>query len=320
MVNGSDRGQLILVGSLTLAFVIISLAVVFNGMAFAESLSTDRNSELLSDAERFDRSAADGSRDLVLYVNHAEVHDDKTALNTSVETNLTTYSDLRAESHVASRPGYVRVRYHGVERFGTRVVQTTDGNLTDDGTASGASEWEPVDSTRDLGWFVINFDAPNVSATTGGDRFNITLTDSNGDAGTLFVSRNTSTGSDAATLDVETDLPGTANDTSRQACAPSQDRLLLDLRAGQAFGGYCEFNLTGPLSPPYEVSVANGDEAAGKYTVVVGGDSSPNTFAAGSCPASGPCNAWVVWTANVSTVYESRDVRHAHTRNVTVYS
>jgi hypothetical protein len=320
MVSGDGRGQLILVGSLALAFIIVSLAVVFNGLAFADSLATSQDSELLDDAERFDRSAVDGSRNLVLYVNHATVYDSQSTLNTTVETNVTTYSDLRAESHVASRPGYVRIRYHGVERYGTRVIQTTDTNLTADGTLSGSASWMPVDSKRELGWFVVNFDASNVSDTSGSERFKIVLTDSTGAEGTLFVSRNTSTGADAATIDVETDLPGAANDTSRRACAPSQDRLLLDVRAGQAFGGYCEFNLTGPLTGPYDVTFENGDAATGKYELVVADTSSPNTFGPGSCPASGPCNAWVVWTANVTTVYESRDVTHRNTQNVTVYS
>jgi hypothetical protein len=318
--TGRNRGQLILVGSLTLAFIIVSLAVVFNGLAFADTLSRSGAGERLDDASRFDRSAVDGSRDLVLYVNHAAPYGGQAALNDSVAKNLTTYSDLRAESHAASRPGYVRVRYRGVDSHGTRVVQTADGNFTADGTPSGTADWNPVDTKRELGWFVVNLDARNVSATSGADRFRIELTDDDGDTGILYVSRNTSTGADAATIDVETDLPGTTNDTARRACAPSQDRLLLNLRAGQAFGGYCEFNLTGPLDAPYEVRFENGKKATGKYAVVVDQSPSPGPNSLGVCPEpTGPCNAWVVWSAELTTVYETRDVSHRHTRNVTVY-
>jgi hypothetical protein len=315
----TGRAQLILVGSLTLAFVVISLAVVFNGLAYVESVSTGDGSEALDDAEQFDHSAVDGTRRLVLYVNHATIYGGQTALNDSVRANLTTYSALRAESHAAARPGHVRLEYHGIETAGTRVLQDTDGNFTVDGTASGAASWTPTDS-RQVGWFVLNLDAPNVSDTTGADRFTIVVNDADGDTGRLFVSRNTTTGSDSATIDIETDLPGTMNDTSRRPCAPSQDRLLLDLRSGKAFGDYCRFNLTGPLEQPYEVTFEHGDMAAGKYAIVVEGapSTSPNTL--GACPASGPCNAWTVWTATVTTTYESRDASHTHTRNVTIYS
>jgi hypothetical protein len=311
------RGQLILVGGLTLAFVVISLALVFNGLTFADSLAPSRHVETLDAAERFDRSAVDGSRTLVLYANHAAPHDDRSDLNDSIRAQVATYSRLRAESHAASHSGTVGVRYHGIETDGSRVMQATDGNFTDTGTVSGAGDWTPV-SARDVGWFVINLDAPNVSADEV-DRFHVTVTDTNGDSATLFVNRNTSTGADSATIDVETDLPGATNDTARRACAPSQDRLLLDLRAGQAYGGYCAFNLTGPLDPPYTVTFTNGEKAVGKYAVVV--DAAPGSLSngLGTCPGSGPCNAWAAWRVTLTTTYDSREVAYGHTQNATVY-
>jgi hypothetical protein len=227
---------------------------------------------------------------------------------------VSTYARLHAESRLRERPGVANVSLDGWTD-GTRVLQSTDGELTDDGAAGGSSDWEPVDTSQRVGWATLNLDAANVSDADGDDRTRVILTDGS-DSATLSLSRNTTTGADSETVDVETTLPS-GNGTAAQPCTSSQGRLLLDLRRGTAFGGDCSFNLTEPLDDTYEIRIENGENATGKYAFVTEG-SSPNGLS--PCPAgTDPCNAPVVWEATVTTTYDTGETTANTTRTVAVY-
>lgn len=313
-LRDDDAGQLILVGSIALAFVVVTLAVAFNGTLFADSLADSEARTDLDTAEGFDRAAARETPRLLLYVNHRRPYADQAALDAAVRANVSTYARLHAESRLRERPGVVNVTLDGWTD-GTRVLQSTDGAFTEDGSAGGVTDWEPVDTSQRVGWAVLNLDAANVSDATGSDRTRVVLDDGT-DSATLYLSRNTTTGADSETVDVETALP-TGNGTATQPCTPSQGRLLLDLRRGTAFGGDCSFNLTEPLDDSYEIRIENGANATGTYAFVTEG-SSPNGLS--SCPVgTGPCNAPVVWEATITTTYDTGETTANTTRTVAVY-
>ncbi len=316
-----DRGQLILVGAIALAFVIVALAVAFNGALFADTLADSEARPDLTAAEQVDRQAARDLPRLLLYLNHRESYPDTSTLDATVTANVSTYARLATEARLQERPGVVNVSLEN-RTYGTRVVQATDGPFTEEGTPGGDPSWQPVPASdrRAVGWAVLNLDAANVSDADGADRFTVELTDADGDTATLYLSRNTTTGDDSRTIDVETIL-SSGNGTSPQPCPSSQGRLLLNLRTGTSFGGGCSFNLTGPLDGPYAVRFANGDAATGTYAFVAAG-APPNTLAGGTyaCPdATGPCNAPVVWEATAVTTYETRATTTRSTRHVEVY-
>ncbi|WP_318570803.1 hypothetical protein [Salinigranum marinum] len=313
-LRDDDAGQLILVGSIALAFVVVTLAVAFNGVLFADSLADSEARADLDVAEGFDRAAAGEVPRLLLYVNHRRPYADQAALDAAVRANVSTYARLHAESRLRERPGVVNVSLHDWAD-GTRVLQSTDGAFTADGSAGGATDWEPVDTSRRVGWAVLNLDAANVSDATGSDRARVVLDDGT-DTSVLYLSRNTTTGADSETVDVETAL-SSGNGTAAQPCTPSRGRLLLDLRRGTAFGGDCSFNLTEPLDDTYDIRIENGENATGKYAFVTEG-SPPNGLS--SCPVgTGPCNAPVVWEATITTTSETGETTANTTRTVAVY-
>lgn len=318
-VPTDDSGQLILVGGIALAFVVIALALAFNGVFFADSLVDSTAGDDLDTSEQLDRQAARDVPRLLLHLNHRTPYADVAALDETVTANVSTYTRLTTETRLQSTPGVLNVSLTN-RTYGTRVVQATDGPFTEDGTISGDPSWRPVDETRPVGWAVLNLDAANVTDADGTDRFTIELRDEDGDTARLYLSRNTTTGDDSRTVDVETVL-SSGNGTAPQPCTPSQGRLLLDLRAGSSFGDTCAFNLTGSLDGPYEIRFENGAAATGKYAFVTSG-SPPNSLAAGSyaCPNPGPCNAPVVWEATVVTTAETETATTSSNRTVEVYA
>lgn len=314
-----DRGQLILVGAVAIAFVVVALAVAFNGALFADTLADSEARDDLDAASQLDRQAARDLSQLVLYLNHRRPYTDTTDLDETVSANVSTYARLATEARLGERPGVVNVTLTN-RSYGTRVVQASDDRLTEDGTVGGDPSWEPVDDSRAVGWAVLNLDAANVSDADGAARFTVRLEDDAGNTATLYLSRNTTTGDDSRTVDVETVLSN-GNGTATQPCPSSQGRLLLDLQSGSSFGGGCAFNLTQPLDGPYEVAFENGDEATGKYAFVTEG-TPPNTLAGGTyaCPdPTGPCNAPVVWEATAITTYDTDSATTQNTRQVVVY-
>lgn len=314
MVSGADRpegrnerAQLLLVGAITLAFVIVSLAVIFNGVMFANQLPTSGSTSSMADAETFERQTGRDVGRLVLYTNHYQTYDE-TTFDTALTSAVLNYSQLRMESRLNTRPGYVNVTTISYQR-GTRLVQTDDRELTSDG---GAANWTPVSSDQ-VGWLVLNLDAANVS--DGGDTpFELSVTDTDdGDWMRLYVSRNTTTGLDSTTLDIETEL-STGNGTAVQPCASSGGRLLVDVIDGETFGGGCSFNTTEHLDGPYQVDIGNGDAARGTYSIVTDATPSPD------CPdPSGPCESVIAWELTVQTTYETTELTARHKQNVTVY-
>ena len=310
-----DSGQLILVGSIALAFVVVTLAVAFNGALFADSLADSDSRTDLGVAEQFDRGAARDVPRLVLYVNHRRPYSSAVSLDAAVDANVSQYARLHAESRLHERPGVADVSIDG-RTYGTRVVQSSDGPFTETGTTSGDPNWRPVDADRQVGWAVLNLDAANVTDADGSDRFTLELVDADGDSATLYLSRNTTTGQDSETVDVETAL-STGNGTAPRACTPSGGRVLLDLRAGASFGGSCSFNLTGPLDDPYEVRIDNGENATGTYAFVA--DGPPSNGLPACTVGTGPCNAPVVWELTFTTTYETGESTTNTTRTAEVY-
>ena len=50
MVRASERGQLILIGAISLAFILVTLVVLFNGVLYTETISTSDTSDGASHA------------------------------------------------------------------------------------------------------------------------------------------------------------------------------------------------------------------------------------------------------------------------------
>ena len=319
--TGRDRGQLMLIGAVALAFVIIGLVVVVNTALVGGGTGGVAPAAESSEAAEFNDQVRRDLRETTIRVNQARVYDDRSDLTTAMEANVSAYSGLLAESYATGEPTSVSVEYNYAERNGTRVVQAEDGNFTQTGTTTPPVTWTPVQSASDpqaIDWLVLNLDARNVSAS---QPFELVITDSDNDKGRISIQRNTSPGQQVLAVDVQADFQGTANDTATVTCSASNGRVLLDVLDGTSLGRDCTFNSTGPLDGPYKkVTFQNGDRAAGKWSLVT--DDPSNTLA--DCgpptPLGEPCNTPVVLEANVTTTYTTDGLRYENTQNVTIYN
>lgn len=313
MVATDDRrAQLILVGSVSLALIILGLTVVLNTVLFTSTVTTDVTVDASDDALRFDRTASDGTRELLLRLNHADKNFSRTQLRDSVVRNVTNYTRLLRESYTVSRPAFVNVSYNGLT-FGQRVVQSEDGTFE---SSSGANDWWVVENSpgerTDIGRLVVNV---NVTGTTT-DGFNITITNGTEQVD-IGIARNGSSG--AARVDV-------SSGTGTRQCLAVRGRVLLDVLDGTSFNSGCTFNATENLEPPYAVEIRDGDEASGRFSLVAARSSVSSgggTYDSCGDPAvtdfTDPCSAPAVWATNVTMAYSSTQIDYQRTRNLSIY-
>jgi hypothetical protein len=145
-----SRGQLLLIGAVTIALLIFGLAIVLNSVLYTSTVSPQAasdgtaNAEMYRDAVERDvgglmRSLANGSD----YV----VEDD-------FRSNLTLYEERLGESTATSEPGTVSIRYiPGSSVTGARVAQSSSGELEN---KNDNETWTVAGSVTELQAFELN--------------------------------------------------------------------------------------------------------------------------------------------------------------------
>jgi hypothetical protein len=310
-----DRAQLVLVGASAIGIVLIAMTTVLNSAVFTENVARGSADEVAGDVQEFDRGAIRDVRSVALRVNHdyeyrtAPGHSGEANLTTDVKANVSSYSDLLAESYADTGSVYVNVSPAG-ETMGSRIVQNEDNDFQDDPDAGAPlADWTPVTGPFRIGWFVMNVDVQNVSKTNpvefeltaGSDVLSITL-------------RQTSDGD----LDVRSDING--GNVSDVTCQPTNGRVLLDLADGTSYTGDCTFNSTEHLTPPYnQLEIFDGDRGHGKYDLVVN-RSDPSSIDAQPCVSGRePCRSVAVWSVNFETHYRTQSIGYTRNHTVEVY-
>lgn len=328
-----DRAQLILVGSVTLALIIVGLTVVLNTILFTDTVTTAVTTQGSDDAVEFDANARRDVSSIVLRLNHRHQNESEAHLETAIRRNLTNYSRLVAESYAVDRPVFVNVSYENAS-FGQRFVQSSDDNFTSPGYASpGGDEpdWTPVDPDEssagtDVGWMVANLDVVNTSE----DPVTITVENDSRYA-RIMIERDDGSGVPKVSIDTERNFAGSTNTTGEE-CTSVGGRVLVDVLRGSSFTGDCQFNATQGLEPPFTtVTIEDGDRASGKLSIVVNESRSElDAFTVGGTDydyeecdpvvdRTDPCQAPAVWRTNVTVSYGARTIDYQRTHNVSVY-
>lgn len=90
VTESNDRGQVILIGAITLAFIILGIVIVFNGVLFTETISSGDTSQSAATADKIELEVTHG---VACAVEHAE--EDTSA---DIEAFADQYQNMTAES------------------------------------------------------------------------------------------------------------------------------------------------------------------------------------------------------------------------------
>jgi hypothetical protein len=322
VTRGSDRAQLLLVGAIGVAFIIVGMAVVVNSMVLSGVGESSEAVTAGGDVERLNHEVRRDTRSLVIHTNHYEVYEDASGLNASLRSNVTEYSRLLGSTYARSGGAFVDVSFVGRNRTGTRIVQSTDAEFTGTGGQTDHTLLGPtppntvgVGSPGPLGWFVMNVNASETSDRTKG-WFTVVVVGDDGERLELSMNQNATGEGVSSALDVESDVSTTPGADGNVTCISTGDRVLIDVVAGRCVNDPTKrFRTVDSLASPYRVRFANGSDAVGKYALVTNRTTTPNC-------ASGdaPCRAPAAWSVDVSVTYRTEQVAYRNVQPVTVYN
>ncbi|MFB6185034.1 MAG: hypothetical protein ABEI96_10805 [Haloarculaceae archaeon] len=142
MVN-NDRGQLILVGALLVALVVVSIVVLLNGLQFTEHVGSENSLQEVHDLETTQTEVRHNLRSLFYEVDseHAGIDTPEPyATERSLTDTVDAYGSTLSSTTVASRGTYTSVSLSPfASRRGVVVYQAGEGDAR---SANGQSRWD----------------------------------------------------------------------------------------------------------------------------------------------------------------------------------
>lgn len=297
MVNRltSQRGQLILIGALTVALLVVGVTITINTVLFVENTATAEGAVVVNQAAEVTSELRDAVQSTTLQVNHQSRDHSYTQLENYLESNVSKLESVMSQQYLQSRSLSVNVSIEETTE-GTRVVQTADSDFTENPISSGSPR---------IGWFVMNL---NATEDTGGS-FDAVVSNGSEDV-TLRITRE-----NASAYEVESTV--SSGGTTTTTCRTRGNRLVLDVHRGASPTDLaCRFNGTGEIQNASTVEFTDGDNAFGKYGIVTA-DSSVSSVSA--CPSSGPCHTPAIWSVKFETTVSGSEFVLSSDHNVTVY-
>lgn len=254
------RGQLLLIGGLGIAMTLVVLAVVLNTVIFTQNLAT--------------REAVD-SRGPIEFTNAADGGIGG-AVSEANYWNTSSYADLDAEvakavstwAGNATRFGaskglvtYVELRS---TTHGSRLFQSEARAWTND---TGETAWTMADNVSGTRRFHANLSQADLAQTDSTDlgassAFRINVTDGSGNW-SLYVYEPTTGGLNSVNVTAVT--PG----GSMSTCQATDAYANVDITEATLDGSDCGFTFAEGVPAPYQISVENGANAVGRYSVIV---------------------------------------------------
>ena len=192
--DGPDRGQIVLIGALALAFIILGVVIVFNGVLYTETLSAADTGQAATDAGTVEHELKQGVSCLLAQKNASSIHD----VENEVEGVL---ADRYANATANSRPAVIGVSVHDEDEIEVRY---------DSADVSYTRTFEVVDDDCARGVFIESFAVANVTESDGEYEFEYEVDWSVRSGGSDLANVTVSHDDDQETPDVDgTDAEGT---------------------------------------------------------------------------------------------------------------
>jgi len=268
-----SRGQLILIGGIIIATILVILVLILNGVMYTENMATkdqpqaiDRAGNTLQFTENITTEAINAEN----RKNHQTEGETATHVNEELDRASSTLNTRRFETHGE----LTRVTTNTIQNAWV-ITQQENNEFTAAGQQTGVTNtgnWTMVisDGIRNGELTVSSAPSFNQSAENQADSvFQLTVT---GDSGTgdewvLLVYENPSTGVIEVTDSVDSD----GNPDTERACEATTSTAEITLNPLRVDGSSCSFEFGDTLTTGlYEVKVTNGELASGTYSFVFG--------------------------------------------------
>lgn len=341
-----DRAQLILVGAVAIAFIVLGLAVVFNTVLYTENVASTGAASESRDAQLLNEQVKSGSAGLIARVNANATWDDQTQVYDELDENVTKYSSNVTNVTGVSAPAVVSVEQGSQADavFAARIEYDGGNEFTN---TAGDKNWSMTTGTPGSPVVVRNFemvvDSNSLGAETKDEAFRIVWQDpSQDDTYTLWVYEDDGTGNvairtltDDETASPLTDFGSEATDECVIA-GTSSTEVAFGLSEGEiersVDGCAEELDVSEgiPDGDSRSVQFVRADNVTGEYSMVVWrqdpdqSNQDKEYVSAGvdgpTAGGSGPQWAFAVWEFEVTTSYDSGSVSFEETSVIEVYN
>jgi hypothetical protein len=313
----------LLVGAIVLAFIVLALVPVFNGVFAPDSAGSNEPPEVGSGPATIRVEQASAARELAVRIGHGDTHASPAAVVDELSTALANYTRVSAESAAEQRGWFVETRLNtsapGTVN-GTRVVQREAGRLVLPNGAAPNWNLVPPGQRTELGWFVLRLDTSNLSRGTP-----LVITVDNGTVDPTVVEIARQENSRGIELEVS---EGYETTDEPVVCDATNGQVVLDLYRGRSADRDCGFPSLRGVDGPVSIRVENppgppDERAVGVYDLVlrdgssVTADVDPCTDP--SATATEPCTTPVLWQLSLETTVDGGRATYATARNVSVY-
>ncbi|MBP1986732.1 hypothetical protein [Halolamina salifodinae] len=304
MADVDDRGQLLLVGALTFAVMLVALAVLLNAAIYTGNVAT--------------RDAGPGTGEAIEYENGAAAMVETTIASLNERGNAS-YADLRQtlnrtivrwsevmRPHSGATLADTTLRNVSIEN-GTRIAQTETGAFTNNSTAAGARNWNVSADSR-VRAFRLNVSRSSLNDTdnpVADGAFEVRFANGSHDW-TVYLHRTGSGNVSVTAVGVD--------DASESCSVDTGSRAIVDLTAETIDGRECPALASlSRLDGPYDIQYRNATDGAGDpqvtgtYSLVVDRSLDPSVTEADT-DADGLNATAALYGADLRLTYRTADV------------
>lgn len=338
-----SRAQIVLVGALAIAFIILGIVVVFNTSLYAENVDSTGTVSSVNQAEQVRHAGGQSVADLAYYVNEGNYSSETGGSNPvsgGLENRTENLSLVWQSLYAQAQPTVVNVSLDEANsEYGVRVFQPRRDNF------------RARDDADQANWTVTPVGTPPTYADVG--RFDLTLERSSLDTtqdGAFHVAARGGDGSgdeawrvvwfvvDSGDLDVyvasgsaPSAPAGWQHQTGTQVCNDVNvgADIEVDMENGSISGTPCTFEFTEELafyptagSDGYELRFGNGGNATGQYQIYLSNtEFDTNSFGTRVGNAGeAPYYSYILWKTTAIVEYGSPSASYTRTATVPVYN
>lgn len=330
-----SRAQIILVGALAMAFIILGIVVVFNTSLYAENVDSTGTVSTVSQAEQVAHAGGRSVAGLAYRVNEGTYTEAGVA--GAVEGNATNVSSVWQALSAKDRPTLINVSLDEANStYGVRVFQSTDADFSDRNRSLENWKLTPTSGTyADVGRFEMRLKRSSLdTGVSASSTFHVAAlgSDDSGDwlwRNVWFVENTSANGVDVYVSENSSSSEPTSYDwydeTGSKACTASNTTTPdVDLVDGAINGTDCfdffEGMGTAPGEDGYEVRFRNGGNATGQYDAHLSTTAFESVGTQFDAGGDAPYYSYVLWETAVVVDYETPDTSYNRTITVPVYN
>lgn len=118
-----ERGQLLLVGAIAIALVLMGLVVVFNTVLYTETTAPTETLESADEAEALNQQVRNDTREILFRIanNSTNAPNNTMGYDADVISAMGNYSEVVGISYANTGPVYVNITVHGVDGNATET-------------------------------------------------------------------------------------------------------------------------------------------------------------------------------------------------------